>query len=144
MCILESFNAPIWWLDLTLRSNSSYTCSMGFMTWDEAGQGKSLTLFYHEIMWLFATSNIGCRLKWLRGWINVLTRRHTCATRSCTNSDIPSFVVPVHKIMNSLSRAAKMMRDAIYRRPRHDHANNLVSLISWKMCRHLMEVFCNN
>ena len=29
--------------------------------------------------------------------------RHTCATRSCVNSDIPSSVVPVQKTMNSLS-----------------------------------------
>ena len=37
--------------------------------------------------------------------------------------------------MNSLSRAAKMMRDIIYRKPRHEHANNLFSLIfgtKWK------------
>ena len=45
------------------------------------------------------------------------------------NSDIPSFVEPVHKVMNSLSRAAKMMRDVIFRRPRHEHVNNMVSLI---------------
>ena len=30
--------------------------------------------------------------------------------------------------MNSLSRAAKMMRDIIYRRPRHEHANNFFFL----------------
>ena len=42
---------------------------------------------------------------------------------------MPSFAVPVHKIMNSLSRAAKMMCDIIYHRPRHEHANNMVSLI---------------
>ena len=29
-------------------------------------------------------------------------------------------------IMKSLSRAAKMMRDIIYRRPRLEHANNLI------------------
>ena len=34
--------------------------------------------------------------------------------------------------MNSLSRAAKMMRDIFYRRPRHEHAKNLVSLILGK------------
>ena len=56
-------------------------------------------------------------------------RHHTCVTRSCTNSDIPSSVVQDHMIMNSLSRAAKMMRDIIYRRPRLEHAKNLVSLI---------------
>ena len=37
-----------------------------------------------------------------------------------------------------------MMRDIIYRRPRHEHANNLVSLIFWKTCRHEMEAFCDN
>ena len=37
--------------------------------------------------------------------------------------------VPVHKIMNSLSRAPKLMRDIIYRRPRLEYANNMVSLI---------------
>ena len=37
-----------------------------------------------------------------------------------------------------------MMRDIIYRRPRHEHANNLVSLIFWKTCRHLVEAFCDN
>ena len=30
--------------------------------------------------------------------------------------------------MNSVSRAAKMIRDIIYRRPRLEHVNNLVSL----------------
>ena len=34
-----------------------------------------------------------------------------------------------------------MMRDIIYRRPRHEHVNNLVSLIFGKTCRHLMEAF---
>ena len=58
------------------------------------------------------------------------------SARSCTISDIPSFVEPVHKIMNSLFRAAKMMRDIIYRRLRHEQANNLVSLIFGKTCRH--------
>ena len=47
----------------------------------------------------------------------------------CTNSDIPSSVVPVHKIMNSRSRAPKLTCDIIYRRPRLEHANNVVSLI---------------
>ena len=45
------------------------------------------------------------------------------------NSDIHSFVVPVHKTMDSLSKVAKMMRDIVYRRPRHEHVNNMVSLI---------------
>ena len=43
--------------------------------------------------------------------------------------DIPSSVVPVHKIMNSRSRATKLMCDIIYRRPRIEHTNNVVSLI---------------
>ena len=37
-----------------------------------------------------------------------------------------------------------MMRDIIYRRPRHEHTNNLVSLIFWKTCRHKIEAFCDN
>ena len=41
------------------------------------------------------------------------------------NSDILITVVPVHKVMNSLCRAAKMMRDIIYRRPRLEHAKKL-------------------
>ena len=32
-------------MDLTLQPNSSYTCSLGFMTGDVAGQCKTLTLF---------------------------------------------------------------------------------------------------
>ena len=42
-------------------------------------------------------------------WLNM------CRTESCIASDRPSKlnVVPVHKIMNSLSRAAKMMRNII-------------------------------
>ena len=47
----------------------------------------------------------------------------------CTSCDIPRSVVPVHKIMNSRSRAPKLMRDIIYRRPRLEPANNVVSLI---------------
>ena len=47
----------------------------------------------------------------------------------CTSSDIPRSVVPDHKIMNSWSRAPKLMRDIIYRRPRLEPANNVVSLI---------------
>ena len=43
--------------------------------------------------------------------------------------DIPRSVVPVHKIMNSRSRAPKLMRNIIYRRPRLEPANNVVSLI---------------
>ena len=35
-----------WWLDLALRPNSSYTCSMAFMIGDKADQGKTLTLFW--------------------------------------------------------------------------------------------------
>ena len=48
-----------------------------------------------------------------------------CATRSCTDFDRRRTVVPVHKIMNSLSSEAKMMRDILYRRPRLEHANKL-------------------
>ena len=47
----------------------------------------------------------------------------------CTSSDIPRSVVPVYKIMNSRSRVPKLMRDIIYRRPRLEPANNVVSLI---------------
>ena len=47
----------------------------------------------------------------------------------CTSFDIPRFVIPVHKIMNSRSRAPKLMRDIIYRRPRLEPVNNVVSLI---------------
>ena len=51
-------------------------------------------------------------------------------SRACGNpADIPSSVEPVHKIMNSRFRAPKLMRDIIYRRPRLEHANNVVSLI---------------
>ena len=35
------------------------------------------------------------------------------------------FCCTVDKIMNSLHRAAKMMRDIIYHRPHIEHANNL-------------------
>ena len=71
---------------------------------------------------------------------NVVTR----ATSSCKKSDRSRTVVPVHKIMNSLSRAAEMMRDILYRRPRLERVNNLVSLIFWKTCRRLMQALCNN
>ena len=46
--------------------------------------------------------------------------------------------------MNSLSRAAKMMRDIIYRRLRIEHAENFVSLIFWQTWRNYMQAFCNN
>ena len=45
------------------------------------------------------------------------------------DSDRRSTVVPAHKIMNSLSKAAKMVRDIINRRPRLEYTNNLVSFI---------------
>ena len=43
--------------------------------------------------------------------------------------------------MNSLSRAAKMIRDIIYRRPRLEYANNL--LLFFDLLKE-MQAFCNN
>ena len=61
--------------------------------------------------------------------LHEMTNYLLCMSPLKTNSDIPSSVVPVHKIMNSLSRAFKMMQDIIYSRPRLEYAKNLVSLI---------------
>ena len=109
--------------------------------------GKCQTVILHEMtnyllrMNPVKTSNNDFRLKRLRGWVNVFTRYGRNAVTLtwpglCTSSDIPRSVVPVHKIMNSRSRAPKLMRDIIYRRPRLEPANNVISLIFWKKCRH--------
>ena len=52
--------------------------------------------------------------------------------------------VPIHKIMNSLSIAFKMMHNIIYRRPLIEHTNSLVCLIFLKTCHPLMQAYCNN
>ena len=109
--------------------------------------GKCQAVILHEMtnylksMNPVKTSNNDFRSKRLLGWVDVFTRcRRNVVTlvRSglCTSSDITRSVVPVHKIMNSRSRAPPLMRYIIYRRPRFEPANNMASLVFWKTCRH--------
>ena len=73
------------------RTNSFYTCSMGFMTVDEAGQGKRLTLFKLGIVWLFTCCVRPCivKLENARSVIfhemtnNLMCMNHVKTTNNC-------------------------------------------------------------